>query len=70
MQYGKPHIVTISIHFPFRVAIIVTECINSIGYFAYHATRKKSVIFTNPSIEIVDRKTRRKKGGIETNKST
>lgn len=50
--------------------IIATECINSIGYFAYRAAHKKSVIFANPSIEIVTRKTRRKNEGIETNKST
>lgn len=56
------HIVTISIHFPFPVMIIAMECINSIGYFAYRAARKKSVIFANSSIEIVARKTRRKKG--------
>lgn len=42
--------------------IIATRCINSIGYFAYRAARKKSVIYANPSIEIVARKTRRKKG--------
>jgi len=66
----ESHIVTISIHFPFPVMIIATECINSIRYFAYRAVRKKNVIFANLSIEIVARKTRRKKGDIEKNKST
>lgn len=64
------HIVTISIHFPFPVMIIATKCINSIVYFAYRAAHKKSVIFANPSIEIVARKTCRKKEDIKMNKST